>query len=153
VILASGRSSRLYRDLVYDKRLVRRVDADYDGLSVDRTIFSIAAQVMPEKDPAEVERAIDLLLARVRSELVGDRELQKAKNQIEAAFVFGQDSIFGQAMRIGQYESAANWQFLNRYMAGIRRVTPGDILKVAKKYLDSDRRTVGILIPIKEKTQ
>ena len=153
VILASGRSSRLYRDLVYDKRLVRRVNADYDGLSVDRTIFSIAAQVMPEKDPAEVERAIDLLLARVRSELVGDRELQKAKNQIEAAFVFGQDSIFGQAMRIGQYESAANWQFLNRYMAGIRRVTPGDILKVAKKYLDSDRRTVGILIPIKEKTQ
>jgi len=153
VILAGGRSSRLYKDLVYDKRLTRGVDADYDGLALDHTIFSISAQVMPEKAPAEVEGAIDLLLDRVRSELVGERELKKAKNQIEAAFVFGQDSIFGQAMRMGQYESAVQWQFLERYLAGISKVTPGDILKVAKRYLDPDRRTVGILIPIKGKGQ
>ena len=151
VILAGGRSSRLYQDLVYQKRLARRVDADYDGLSVDPTIFSITAQVMPEKDPAEVERAIDILLDRVRTKLVNGREVEKAKNQVEAAFVFGQDSIFGQAMRIGQYESSARWQLLDSYLAGIRKVTPGDIMNVAKKYLDPDRRTVGILIPIKEK--
>ena len=108
---------------------------------------------MPEKDPVEVERAIDALLDRVRSELVSDRELEKAKNQVEAGFVFGQDSIFGQAMRIGQYESSAQWQLLDSYLAGIRKVTRDNILKVAKKYLDPDRRTVGILIPTKEKSQ
>ncbi len=152
VILAAGRSSRLYQDLVYHKRLARGVDADYGGLSVDPTIFSIGAQLMPEKDPVEVERAIDILLDRIRSEPVSDRELEKAKNQVESAFVFGQDSIFGQARRIGNYESVAQWQLLNSYLDGIGKVTPGDILKVAKKYLDPDRRTVGILIPVKEKS-
>jgi zinc protease len=153
VILAGGRSSRLYQDIVYHKRIARNVDADYAGLYVDSTTFSITAQVMPEKDPAEVESAIDNLLSRVRSELVSDRELEKAKNQVEAAFVFGQDSIFGQAMRIGHYESSARWQLLDSYLAGIRKVTQDDILRVAKKYLDPDGRTVGILIPTKEKSQ
>lgn len=153
VILAGGRSSPLYQDLVYQKRIARSVEVDYEGLSVDPTIFSITAQLMPEKDPAEVERAIDVLLDRVRTELVSKRELEKAKNQVEAAFVFGQDSIYGQAMRIGYYESSAQWQFLDRYLAGIRNVTADDILKVAKQYLDPDRRTVGTLIPIKEKSQ
>lgn len=153
VILAGGRSSRLYQALVYDRRLTRSVDADYGGLSIDPTTFSITAQVMPEKDPAEVERAMDALLDRVRSEPVSDRELEKAKNQVEAGFVFGQDSIFAQAMRIGQYESSAQWRLLDGYLAGIRKVTRDDILRVAKKYLDPDRRTVGILIPTKEESR
>jgi zinc protease len=153
VILASGRSSRLYQDLVYHQRIARSVDADYGRLSIDPTIFSITAQVMPQKDPVEVERAIDALLDRVRSEPVSDRELEKAKNQVEAAFVFGQDAIFGQAMRTGQYESSAGWRLMDSYLPGIRKVTAGDILKVAQKYLDPDRRTVGILIPTKEKSR
>ena len=152
-ILAGGRSSQLYRDLVYHKRIAHSVDADYDGLSIDPTIFSITAQVMPEKEPAEVERAIDAVVDRVRSEPVSDRELEKAKNQVEAVFVFGQDSIYDQAMRIGYYESSAQWQLLDSYLATIRNVTAGDILKVARKYLDPDRRTVGNLIPTKEKSQ
>lgn len=151
VILASGRSSRLYQDLVYHQRIARSVDADYGRLAIDPTIFSITAQVMPQEDLAGVERAIDALLYRVKSEPVSDRELEKAKNQVEAAFVFGQDAIFGQAMRTGQYESSAAWRLMDSYLPGIRRVTPGDILKVAQKYLDPDQRTVGILIPIKEK--
>ena len=153
VVLAGGRSSRLYQDLVYKRQIARSVDSDYDGLSVDPSVFSVTAQVMPEKDPLEVERAIYDLLERVKSEPVGERELEKAKNQVEASFVFGQDSVFGQAMRIGQYESVAGWQLLDSYLAGIRKVTAADILKVAKQYLDTDRRTVGTLIPVKEKKQ
>jgi len=151
VVLAGGRSSRLYQDLVYQKRIARGVDADYGGLSVDPTTFSVTAQVMPGKDPLEVEKTIYDLLARVKSEPVSEREIEKAKNQIEAAFVFGQDSIFGQAMRVGQYEATAGWRLLDNYLAGIRKVAPADILRVAKKYLGPDQRTVGTLIPIKGK--
>lgn len=150
VILAGGRTSRLYKDLVYEKRIARGVDADYGGLSVDPTLFSITAQVMPDKDPKEVEQAIDGLLERVRAEPVSERELQKAKNQVEAGFVYGQDSVFGQAMKIGQYESSADWRLVNGYLDGVQKVTAADILRVAKKYLDPDRRTVGVLIPTKE---
>jgi len=152
-ILAGGRSSRLYQDLVYQKRIARSVDADYGGLAADATVFSVTAEVMPDKEPLDVERAIDSLLGRVRAESVTERELEKAKNQIEAAFIFGQDSVFGQAMRLGQYESVGGWRHLEEYIAGIRKVTAADVLRVAKQYLDPDRRTVGTLFPIKEKKQ
>ena len=151
VILAAGRSSRLYQDLVYHKQIAAGVEADYDGLAIGPPVFSLSAQVMPDKTPAEVERAIDELIAKIRAEPVGEKELQKAKNQVEAAFVFGQDSIFGQAMRIGQFESVAKWQMINNYLPGIRAVTAADVLRAAKTYLDPDRRTVGTLIPTKEK--
>ncbi|HET8916958.1 MAG TPA: pitrilysin family protein, partial [Candidatus Binatia bacterium] len=150
VVLAGGRSSRLYHDLVYQKHLARSVDADYNGLSIDPSVFSVTAQVMPGKEPAEIEREIDSLLDQVKSELISDRELQKAKNQIESAFVFGQDSIFGQAMKIGYYEAVGDWRLMDNYLDGIRKVTREDVQRVARQYLDRDRRTVGVLIPTKE---
>ncbi len=79
--------------------------------------------------------------------------MQKAKNQVEAAFVFAQDSIFGQAMKIGYYEAAVGWRQMESYLDGMRKVTREDVRRVAKKYLDRDHRTVGVLIPTKEKAQ
>jgi zinc protease len=147
VVLAGGRSSRLYHDLVYQKRMVRNIDADYSGLSVDPGGFTVTAQLMPGKEPAEVEREIDALLEKIKAEPISERELQKAKNQIEAAFVYAQDSIFGQAMKVGYYEAVGGWRLMDSYIDGIRKVTREDIQKVAKQYLDRDRRTVGVMIP------
>src|ERR1044071_4892493 len=100
VVLAGGRSSRLYRDLVYEKRMARNIDADYSAVSVDPMGFSITAPLLPGIAPAKLEREVERGLEEVKSKLITERELQKAKNQIEAAFVFAQDSIFGQAMKI-----------------------------------------------------
>ncbi len=153
VVLAGGRSSRLYHELVYKKRIARNIDADYSSVSIDPTGFSVTAQLMPGKEPAEVEREIDGLLEKIKSELISERELQKAKNQIESSYIYAQDSIFGQAMKIGYYEAAANWRMMDAYLDGIQRVTREDIRRVARQYLDRDRRTVGVLIPTKEKSQ
>jgi zinc protease len=150
VILAGGRSSRLYHELVYEKRLVRGVDVDYSGVSIDPMGLSIYAQLLPGIEPPTVEREIDRLVEEIKSALVAERELQKAKNQVEAAFVFAQDSIFGQAMKIGYYEVAGGWRQMNEYLEGVRKVTREDIQRVARQYLDADRRTVGTLIPTKE---
>jgi zinc protease len=152
VVLAGGRSSRLYHDLVYQKRLARSVDADYNGLAIDPSVFSVTAQLMPGKEPAEIEREMDRLLEQMKAELISDRELQKAKNQIESAFIYAQDSIFGQAMKIGYYEAVGGWRLMDGYLDGIRKVSREDIQRVAKAYLDRDRRTVGILLPGKENT-
>jgi zinc protease len=153
LVLAGGRSSRLYHELVYQKRIARSIDADYSSVSIDPTGFSVTGQLMPGKEPAEVEREIDGLLEKIKLELISERELQKAKNQVESSFIFAQDSIFGQAMKIGYYEAAAGWRMMDAYLDGIKRVTREDIRRVAKQYLDRDRRTVGVLIPTKEKSQ
>jgi zinc protease len=152
VVLAGGRSSPLYHDLVYQKRLARSVDANYSSVSMDPGGFSITAQLMPGKEPAEVEREIDTLADKIKSELISERDLQKAKNQVESSFIFAQDSIFGQAMKIGSYEANGGWRQMDQYIDGIRRVTREDIQRVAREYLDRDRRTVGVLIPTKDKT-
>jgi len=152
VVLAGGRSSRLHHELVYQKRLVRSIDADYHSVSIDPSVFSITAQLLPGKEPGEIEREIDTLVQKVKSELITDRELQKAKNQIESAFIFAQDSIFGQAMKIGYYEAVGGWRLMDTYLDGIRKVTRQDIQRVAKEHLDRDHRTVGVLLPTKGET-
>jgi len=149
VVLAGGRSSRLYHDLVYEKRMARSVDADYSAVSVDPMGFSITAQLLPGIEPAKLEREVEHGLDEVKARLITERELQKAKNQIEAAFVFAQDSIFGQAMKIGYYEITGGWRQMDDYLNGIRKVTRDDIRRVARQYLNTDTRTVGTLIPTK----
>jgi zinc protease len=153
VVLAGGRSSRLYHDLVYQKRLVRSIDTDYSAVSIDPAGFSIYAQLLPGVEPARVETEIDGVVEKVKVDLVSERELVKAKNQVESAFVFAQDSIFGQAMKIGYYEATGGWRQMGNYLDGIRKVSREDIRRVARQYLVRDRRTIGTLIPTKEKPQ
>jgi zinc protease len=153
VVLAGGKSSRMHQDLVYQKRLVRGVDADYSAVSVDATGFAVSAQLLPGAELATVEREIDRALEKIKVELVSERELQKAKNQIEAAFIFAQDSIFGQAMKLGYYEMVGGWRLVDDYLAGMRKVSREDLRRVAQKYLQADNRTVATLIPTKAKPQ
>jgi len=149
-ILSSGKSSRLYRSLVYEKQLALYAGGDYDDVSADPNLFYVYAGVMPGKSPDEVEKALYAEIDRLKNEPVSDDELQKAKNQIEAGFIMSQDSIFYQAMLLGQYETVANWKFLEKYVQGVRAVTKEDVQRVAKTYFVEDSRTVGILVPIQK---
>ena len=150
-ILSGGKSSRFYQSLVREKRLVLNADAEHSLLSRDPSLFYISADLLPGKEVAEVEKAFDQEIDRLQKERVGEKELEKAKNQLEASFVFGQDSIFYQAMLLAQHEIAISWKTIDDYIPSIRKVTPEDIQRVAKKYLLLDNRTVGILIPLAPK--
>jgi zinc protease len=147
-ILSSGKSSRLYRELVHDRQLVLDVDADNSLLSHDPDLFTLSAELLPDKDVAEIQKALDTEVERLKTEPVSAHELQKAKNQIEAAFIYGQDSLFYQAMLLARYEIDLSWKAVDDYLPSIRRVTADDIMRAAKKYLTSENRTVGILIPV-----
>jgi zinc protease len=149
-ILSSGKSSRLYRSLVYEKQIALYAEGDYDNIYADPNLFYVYAGVMPGKTPEEVEAALLAEIDRFKVEPVTDDELQKAKNQIEAAFIMGRDSNFNQAMQLGQFESVASWRLLETYVDKIRAVTKDDVMRVAKEYFSEDNRTVGILIPVKQ---
>jgi len=149
-VLSSGKSSRLYKSLVYEKQLALYAGGDYDNVSADPNLFYVYAGVMPGKTTEEVEKALYAEIDRLKNEPAADEELQKAKNQIEASFIMGQDSIFYQAMLLGQFESVANWKLLEKYVDNIRAVTKEDVMRVAKEYFTEDNRTVGILVPLKK---
>ena len=150
-LLAAGDSSRLHRSLVREKQLALSIDADHSLLSRDPSLFSVSADPLPGKEPQEVEKALDVEIDRLHKELVSDRELEKAKNQLEAAFVFGQDSLFFQAVMLAQYEVTAGWRLIDDYVPSIRTVSAEDVKRVAATYLVPDNRTVATLIPLPPK--
>jgi len=113
-------------------------------------LFYVYAGVMPGKAVEEVEKALYAEIEKFKKEPVTDEELQKAKNQIEASFIMGQDSVFYQAMLLGQFETVANWKLLEKYVENIRAVSKEDVMRVAKEYFNEDNRTVGILEPLKK---
>ena len=82
----------------------------------DPNLFYVYAGVMPGKTTDEVEKALYAEIEKLKTEPVSDEELQKAKNQIESSFIMGQDSIFYQAMLLGQFETVANWRMLETYV-------------------------------------
>jgi zinc protease len=151
VILSAGKSSRLYQSLVREKRLALNVGADNSFVSRDPNLFYLSADLLPDKEVAEVEKALDREIERLQKEPVSERDLEKAKNQIEASFVFRQDSLFSQAMLLARYEISLNWRAIDDYIPSIRKVSPEDIQRVAKRYLVPENRTVGVLIPLPPK--
>ena len=150
LVLSAGKSSRLYKSLVYEKQMALYAGGDYSMVSTDPSMFYIYAASMPGKPVEEVEKAIYAEIDKFKTEPVSEKELTKAKNQIEASFIMGQDSNFNRAMLLGQYETVASWKLLDKYVDEMRKVTAEDVMRVAKQYFSEDNRTVGILVPVKE---
>jgi zinc protease len=146
-ILAEGKSSRLYDRLIREKALVLESAVDYNLLSLDPALFYITVSVLPGKDFGEIEKAISEEMELLKTTPVGAKELEKAKNQLEAAFVFEQESAFSLGMRLAEYEIALDWSSIGAYVPSIRSVTPQEIQRVAAKYFTARNRTVGILTP------
>jgi zinc protease len=149
MILSGGKSSRLYRSIVYEKKLALHAHADYSGISKDPYLFFLAATAAPGKDIKDVETALYAEIEKIKNVPPTEREIQKARNQIESSFLMGLDSIYFQAEITGMFEMIGDWRLKDKYLDGIRNVRPDDVSKAAKKYIHEDNRTVGILIPIK----
>ncbi len=148
-VLGNGKSSRLYRHLVYDRRNnARSASANYDYTSADPELFTLYAQPMPGKPVTDIERQLVEEIVQLQKTRVDERELTKVKNSLEAEFILAQDSLFYQALLLGQYEIADKWQRIDDYLPGLRAVTSDDLLRVANTYLVPENRTVATLDPL-----
>ena len=151
LILSGGKSTRLYQSLIYEKKIALDASADYSGFYIDPHLFFFFATVSPGKEIKDVEGALYSEIEEIKKAPPSEYEIQKAKNQIEASFIMGQDSIYVQAMKYGIFEMLGDWRMIDTYLGGIRKVTIHDVMRVANKYLTEENRTVGTLIPQKEK--
>jgi zinc protease len=146
-ILQEGRASRLYRRLVYERRIALSVGGDYSYLSHDPNLFWFSGTPLPGQTPAVLEQAIMEEIARTQNEPVPDEEMERAKNQIEAAFVWRQDSIYSRAASLARFELAGSWRNSETFVPLIRKVTAADLQRVARTYFQAQGRTVGTLLP------
>jgi zinc protease len=149
-ILSDGKSSRLYQKLVYEQQVALSAWAGYEGFYKDPFLFLTGATAASGRGIEDVENAMNAEIEKIKKTPPSGQEVQKAKNQVEASFIMGQDSIYMQARVIGTFEMIGGWQLWERYLEGIRSVTPEDVSRVAGKYLIPDTRTTGILVPLKD---
>jgi len=148
-LLSTGKSSRLYRSLVYDQQTALDAGGHYEGLTTDPELFYIYAMARPDKEPQEIERSLLAEVERIKSDPISETELTKAKNQVEAAYVMGQDSNFFEAMELGTAETVgAGIGYVEHYVENIRKVTAEEVQRVAKAYFIEDHRNTGVLIPV-----
>ncbi len=151
-ILSDGKSSRLYRALVYDQQIALSAWASYEGLYKDPFVFLAGATAAQGKKIEDVERSLLDEIEKIKDTPPDGQEVQRAKNQVEASFVMQQDSIYMQARTLGSFEMTVGWKFVDTYLDGIRKVTADDVRRVARKNLIDEMKTTGILIPLpKEK--
>ncbi len=146
-ILSEGRASRLYRKLVYEKRMALGAGGDYSYASVDPNLFWFYATPLPGHTVEALERALLDEIELLKSEPVPDEELARAKNQIEASFVWRQDSVHSRASGLVRFEMLGSWRLLDRFVPMIRAVTAADIQRVARAYFPSNKKNVGVLLP------
>lgn len=146
-ILAGGKSSRLYRSLVMDKKIASSVDA-WNGAPGSRydNLFVIFATPSPPHTVQELERAIYDEMERFFSD-VSDREIQKVVNKLESDMVFDLVSNKGLARLLSHYQALfGDWKFAVDYVSVIKKISIQDIKAMKDRYFAEKNRTVGILI-------
>jgi zinc protease len=146
VLLGSGRSSRLFQQVREKQGVVHQVDAwTYSpGLP---GLFGISAMV----DGDQFEPARDAILAeieKIKSQPITDAELQKAVKQFISATLSSRKTMEGQAQNLGgNWLSANDLNFSERYLAAVKQLTIADVQRVARHYLTPENRTLYALLP------
>ncbi len=147
-ILTEGRSSRLYRKIIYEDQSALSVFASVDKYK-DPGLFVITVRSIKQgHTPEEVASVIKESLEQLKAEKVTERELEKARNQMETNLIFGLQTNFVRGIRLG-FSLARTGDPLGfvKNLEKYRHATADDIQKVAKKYFTPENRTIVKLLP------
>ncbi len=149
-ILSDGESSRIYTRLIYDKQIA--VEADSSGnFTEDPNLFFVFAVMNNGYTPTEGETQVDAELRRLKTELVSEAELGKAKNQILRDFILSRQTVQSRAEELG-YDAVVlkDPDLVDTELKRFMDVTPEDIQRVAQKYFIQNNKTVVEVYPKKE---
>jgi len=143
-ILYSGKSSRLYRDLVDKKRLVNSIYA-YNMENTDPGLFIFMATCNPGVKAKTVEKELIKQINLMKTTQVTKKELEKVKINTKSDFIYSLESSSSVANLYGGYLVRGDMEPLKNYEARVNKITPKEIQKVAQKYFDFNHSTTVIL--------
>ncbi len=147
-VLSNGRTSRLYRSLVRDKKIAA-FSASFSGFPGRKYPGLWLAFAIPAKGHTneEVQAAIHAELERLKAEPVTDAELERFRTRAKADMLRQARSNFGLAIQLGMYHAwYGDWREFFRDLDRIEKVNKDDIMRVAKKTLVPTNRTVGMIV-------
>ncbi len=153
VVLSQGRSSRLYRSLVYEAQQALAAQGGY--MELDHAgVFLAIASVRPDADVQRVEDLFFEEIERLKREPVTPEELDKAKRQLEVGIVTSGGTSHGLASRMGrEMTSLGRIRPLAERLEKIQAVEAADVQRVAQRYLVKSQRSVVHVVPAPEEAQ
>jgi zinc protease len=147
-VLDGYHAARLSRELVRSARVANSAGASYDAVNRGPGLFFLDGVPAAGRTVAEVETALRDQIRKIVDDGIGAEELQRVKAQVVAAQVFAQDSVYYQAMRIGQLEAVGlPHDSVDIQLSKLQDVTVDQVRQVAGKYLTDDNLVVAVLDP------
>ncbi len=148
IILAGGRSSRLYRSLVQENLLSISVSAEF-AWRLDPSLFIIHCILKENEELEAVESKVYSEIESLKKGRLKEEELEKAKNILFTEFIKSLQTNSGIANMIGSYDILlGDWRKIREVMAGYERIKIDDVVEAVGKYFNEERRTVVSMIPI-----
>jgi zinc protease len=149
-LLANGKTSRLYRTLVYERRMAVDVSA-YQSSRELGSFFLVAATAAPDRSLTEIAAAIDAELQKVVDDGPSAAEMERAEAQIEAHFLYRLQTVGGFGGKSDQLNSynvfCGDPAFFARDVARYREATAETVRTVAARVLRFDARVILSLVP------
>jgi len=144
-ILGVGKTSRLYKALVYDKQIAQDVSVQNSNLLLG-SVLELQVTAKPGVKPEDLEKAIDEQLEKIQSEGPSQAELDRARNQIETHMITGLERLGGfggLADRLNQYNQFLHDPgYLPKDLERYHRVTVADVKRIASERLKTSARAV-----------
>jgi len=147
-VLSDGQSSRIYKDLVYERRIALAAFGEANIIE-DPNLFYAVAIVQPGHTPEEAERALIAQFDRLKSEPITDEELNRAKNQFRRDYIIGRESNRQKASQLAHAVvihrgdiTTADGEF-DIFMG----ITKEDVQRVARTYFNASNRLVLTIMP------
>lgn len=146
-LLSDGQSSRFYKEIVDNQQKAVQVTAiplagEDPGLFIALGIANMGIEA------EDLEQSMDAEIAKVRNELISEREFQKVRNQIENDFILGNSTVAGIAESLANYHVYfGDANLINTEIDRYMKVTREDLMNIANKYLTKENRVVLYYLP------
>jgi predicted Zn-dependent peptidase len=143
----SGKSGRLYKKLVKDKKLALNASGG-NGLDKYTSNFSVEVELDGgDPQPDKVEKAVWDALYDLGQKPITERELARAKNQVAARTLRQLLDKEELATELAFWEMRGGWDYINRFPEGVQKVTAQQVQDVCKKYFYRQNSTTGLILP------
>ncbi len=136
-ILGGGASSRMYQSLVKEKQLFSNLDCYHYG-TVENGLLTVEGKLVKGVTMADAEKAVNEEIEKIKTESVGETELQKVKNKTESVIAFEDMSVMNRANSLAFYELLGDATLMNTELERYNAVTSADILNYSKELFDEN---------------
>lgn len=152
-VLSEGKSSRLYKKIVDDKKMALQIGA-FGYSQEDYGMYILYGLPQGTNTSEGIVKEIDEEIVKLQTELLTDKEMQKLKNIYDNNYVSGNSNVEGIAENLASfYLLYGDVNLINTEIEMYRSITAQEIRDVAKKYLNPNQRLILDYVPSKDKAQ